>query len=131
MSQRVSVNDYMSTDVVTVTPDMDIHRAIRLLLERQISGVPVIDGRGDLVGVLTTKDCLNIAYSMSYHKEWGGSVSDFMSGDVQTVTADTDVVEVAERFLKSKFHRFPVTRNQQLVGIISRHDVLRALDALW
>lgn len=131
MSQRVSVNDYMATDVVTVTPDMDIHRAIRLLLEKKISGVPVVDDRGGLVGLLTTKDCLNIAFSTSYHNEWGGSVSDFMSRDVQTVTADTDVVEVAERFLKFKFHRYPVIRNQRLVGIISRHDVLRALDKLW
>lgn len=131
MSQSDTVNDYMSTELVTFTSDMDIHQAIRLLLERRISGAPVVDDRGKLVGVLTKKDCLKIAFSASYHKEWGGNVSDFMSRDVQTVEADTDIVEVAERFLNSSFHRFPVTRNQRLVGIISRHDVLGALDALW
>ena len=131
MSRPDTVNDYMSTKLVTFAPDMDIHRAIRLLLEKRISGAPVVDAQGELVGVLTKKDCLNIAFSASYHQEWGGNVSDFMSRDVQTVDADTDIVDVAERFLKSKFHRFPVMRNQRLVGIISRHDVLRSLEDLW
>ena len=131
MSRPGTVNDYMSTELVTFAPDMDIHRAIRLLLEKRISGAPVVDAQGELVGVLTKKDCLNIAFSASYHQEWGGNVSDFMSRDVQTVDADTDIVEVAERFLKSRFHRFPVMRNQRLVGIISRHDVMRSLEDLW
>lgn len=131
MSPPDTVSDHMSTKLVTFTPDMDIHRAIKLLLKSRISGAPVVDDRGELVGVLTKKDCLKTAFSASYHKEWGGTVADFMSRDAQTVEADTDMVEVAERFLKSSFHRFPVMRNQRLVGIISRHDVLTALDALW
>ena len=131
MSQLGTANDYMATELVTFTPDMDIHRAIRLLLERRISGAPVVDERGELIGVLTKKDCLKIAFSASYHQEWGGNVSDFMSRDVQTIEAITDIVEVAERFLNSRFHRFPVTRNGRLVGIISRHDVLRSLEDLW
>lgn len=131
MSRLGNANDYMSTELVTFTPDTDIHRAISLLLEKRISGAPVVNDRGELVGILTKKDCLKIAFSASYHKEWGGNVSDFMSRDVQTVDADTDIVEVAERFLKSKFHRYPVTRKARLVGIISRHDVLRSLEDLW
>jgi CBS domain-containing protein len=131
MKQLGTVNDYMSSELVTFTPDMDIHRAIRLLLKGRISGAPVLDDQGGLVGILTKKDCLKIAFSASYHQEWGGNVSDFMSRDVQTVEADTDIVEVAERFLKSKFHRYPVMRSERLVGVISRHDVLRSLEDLW
>ncbi|NQU70043.1 MAG: CBS domain-containing protein [Rhodospirillales bacterium] len=131
MKQLGTVNDYMSIELVTFTPDMDIHRAIRLLLKGRISGAPVLDDQGGLVGILTKKDCLKIAFSASYHQEWGGNVSDFMSRDVQTVEVDTDIVEVAERFLKSKFHRYPVMRSERLVGVISRHDVLRSLEDLW
>lgn len=121
----------MSSDLVTFSPEMDLHRAIRLLLKHRISGAPVIDGQGRLVGILTKKDCLKIAFSASYHQEWGGRVAEYMSTDVQTVDARSDVVEVAELFLNSRFRRFPVMRNGRLVGVISRHDVLRALDDLW
>ncbi len=121
----------MATDLITVTPDMDIHRAIKLLLERRISGAPVVDGRGELVGILSKKDCLEVAFSASYHQEWGGAVSEYMSHDVQTVEAGTDIVEVAELFRKGRYRRFPVMSNNRLVGQISRHDILRALEELW
>lgn len=84
-----------------------------------------------LVGILTKKDCMKIAFSASYHKERGGPVSEFMSSDVETVSADTDIVEVAELFLKSHFRRYPVMQDERLVGIIARHDILRALEELW
>ena len=131
MTQSATVKDFMATDLATVTPDMDIHDAIGILLERQISGVPVIDEKGKLVGILSIKDCLNIAYSTSYHKEPGGPVSEFMSPDVQTIEADTDIVEVAEIFLKSQYRRFPVMTEGRLIGPISRYDVQRALQARW
>ncbi len=125
------VRDFMATDLVTVTPDMDIHRAIRILLERQISGVPVIGENGELVGILSVKDCLKIAFSASYHQEWAGRVSEFMSAEVQTIESDTDIVEAAEIFLKNRYRRFPVVTDGRVVGMISRYDVLRALEELW
>jgi CBS domain-containing protein len=121
----------MATDLVTVAPEMDIHSAIELLLEREVSGAPVIDGKGDLVGILSIKDCLKIAYSASYHKERGGPVSEFMSSDVQTIEADADIVEAAEMFLKIRYRRFPVMNEDRLVGLISRYDILKALQELW
>ena len=121
----------MATDLVTVTPDMNIHRAIRILLERQISGVPVIGENGELVGILSVKDCLKIAFSASYHQEWAGRVSEFMSTEVQTIESDTDIVEAAEIFLKNRYRRFPVVTDGRLVGMISRYDVLRAIEELW
>jgi CBS domain-containing protein len=125
------VRDFMTTDLVTVTPDMDIHRAIKILLERQISGVPAIGESGELVGILSVKDCLKIAFSASYHQEWAGPVSEYMSAEVQTIESDTDIVEAAEIFLKNRYRRFPVVTNGRLVGMISRYDVLRALEELW
>lgn len=131
MTDRATASDYMSAGPVTFTPETDIHRAIRALLEHRISGAPVLDAEGRLVGVLTKKDCLKIAFSASYHREFGGPVAEFMSTEVKTVEADCDIVEVAELFLNSRFHRFPVVRGGRLVGVISRHDVLRALEDLW
>jgi CBS domain-containing protein len=109
MEHSAKARDFMSTELVT----------------------PVVDAKGDLVGILSIKDCLRIAFSASYHKEWGGSVSEFMSPNVQTIEADTDIVEVVEIFLKSRFRRFPVVANGRLVGLLSRYDALRALEALW
>jgi CBS domain-containing protein len=131
MTRSARVRDFMATDLVTVAPEMDIHNAIKLLLEREVSGAPVIDGKGDLVGILSIKDCLKIAYSVSYHKERGGPVSEFMSSDVQTIEADTDIVEAAEMFLKIRYRRFPVMSEDRLVGLISRYDILKALQELW
>ena len=129
--KSMPVTNFMTTDLVTVTPDMDIHRAMKVLLERQVSGMPVIGKDGELVGILSVKDCLKIAFSTSYHKDWAGSVSEFMSAEVETIESDTDIVEAAEIFLKNHYRRFPVVTDGRLVGMISRHDVLRALEELW
>jgi CBS domain-containing protein len=120
----------MSSRLVTLAPETDIHRAMKTLLENRISGAPVLDERGELVGLLSKKDCLKVAFSATYHKEWGGRVSDYMSREVQTIDAATDIVAVAQIFLKGPYRRFPVLSNDRLVGQISRHDVLRALDEL-
>ena len=131
MNKSARARDYMSAKLITLTPDMEIHQAINLLLKNRISGAPVIDRAGDLVGILSKKDCLKVAFSASYHQDWGGKVLEYMSAEVETVEADTDIVEVAERFVKGPYRRFPVMSDGRLVGQISRHDVLRALEDLW
>lgn len=131
MSQSLSTKDYMTTDVITVAPEMNIHAAIKLLVDKRISSTPVVDNNGNLIGILTTRDCLNVAFSASYHKDSGGRVADYMSGDVETIDAASDIVEVADLFLKSHYRRFPVITNDRLVGLISRYDVLKALADLW
>ncbi len=131
MTGAPKVKDYMSRDLVTVTPDMDLHRAIKLLLQRRVSGVPVLSDDGRLVGILSKKDCLEVAFSASYHQDWAGPVSRYMSTNVETVDADADLVGVADLFRKSGFRRYPVMSGGRVVGIIARHDILRGLDELW
>ncbi len=131
MAETDIVDNYMSTRLVTFAPDFNLHRAIKMLLARGISGAPVVDAAGRLVGILTKRDCLKLAFSASYHKEWAGKVSEYMTRDVETVEAGTDIVEVAELFLAKPFHRFPVMQNDRLIGVITRHDILQALDKLW
>lgn len=131
MRSPISAKDYMSADLITFDPDMDIHRAIKLLLENNISGGPVVDSQGNLVGLLTTKDCFKVAFTASYHQERSGRVAEYMSREVETIDADMGIVDVAETFLKSRYRRFPVIAKGRLVGQISRYDVLKALDDLW
>lgn len=122
-----TVADIMATELVTFSPDTIIHKAIQVLLDQRLSGAPVVDDTCALIGMLSKKDCLKVVLSSSYYQDWGGTVRDYMSPDVSTIDADTDLVSAAEFFLNSTFRRFPVLRDGRLVGQISRHDVLRAL----
>jgi CBS domain-containing protein len=121
----------MASQVVTLTPDMEILRAMELLLEKRISGAPVVDEGGRLAGVLSKKDCLKAALNASYHQEWGGNVADYMSRTVETLDANLDLIAAAERFLASHYRRFPVMEDGRMIGQISRADLLRALVGQW
>lgn len=127
----VKVKDYMSASLVTFTPDMEVLSAIQQLLQNGISGAPVVNEHGDLVGVLSEKDCLKVALHAGYHEVLGGRVSEYMSARVETVDANASIIQVAEMFIKEEFRRYPVLENNRLVGQISRRDVLKALEALW
>jgi CBS domain-containing protein len=126
-----TIADYMSTELVSFGPDDTIVEAMRVLLGRQLSGAPVIDQTGQMVGILSQKDCFAIVYNAAYHQEPGGHVQQYMSREVEHLEADCSVVDAADRFLHSNFRRFPVLREGRLVGLISRHDILRALDELY
>ena len=122
-----TVADIMATRLVTFAPDTNIHEAIHTLVDKRISGAPVVDGDGVLVGVLSKKDCLKIVFSARYHDDWGGPVREFMSSPVATLDARQDLVSAAQVFLESQYRRFPVLRDNALVGQVSRHDILKAL----
>lgn len=130
MSKPTSVQDFMSASLVTFTPEMDVMEAIRLLVEREIAGGPVVDQRGNLVGMLSERDCLKVALGAGYHDEWGGRVAEYMNPNVETVDAETSVLEVARKFIEGRYRRYPVLKDHRLVGQISRRDVLRALQSL-
>ncbi|WP_064697683.1 CBS domain-containing protein [Rhizobium aegyptiacum] len=122
-----TVQDFMAAPAVTVAPQTDIYEAIRLLIEEHISGLPVIDENGRAVGFLSEKDCFKVAFSCGYYQDRGGPVSDYMTRSVVTVSADTDIVTVAEIFLKGPYRRFPVVSAERVIGVISRREALRAL----
>lgn len=126
MIERKTIADYMVSDVVTLPPGLEINQALTLLLERKVSGAPVVDETGDLIGILTKKDGFRAALNATYYKQWGGTVSKYMSKTVETLDADLDVVTAAETFLSSPYRFFPVTREGRMVGILSRSDLLRA-----
>lgn len=131
MTGRPTIADYMATELVALDPGMEINKAMKLLLDSRISGAPVVDDKGRLVGVLSKKDCLKAALNSSYYQEWGGTVADYMAREIETLEADMDLVRAAERFLSSHYRRFPVMRDGRLAGQISRADVLRGLTENW
>ena len=112
---------------VVFTRDTDLLDAVRILVDRRISGAPVVDGRGNLVGVLTERDFLRAALVAGYHGESGGCVGDYMSSDVEAVNADDSLLDVATRFVETKHRRYPVMEDNRVVGLVTRQDVLRAV----
>lgn len=132
MLKKITVKDYMAANLVTFVPDMDIHDAINELVCNKISGATVVDKHGNLVGILSERDCMKVALNAAYHGEMGGKVEEFMSRDVQSVQADMSIVELAKLFYTNRLRRYVVLDEEnRLVGQISRRDVLRALQALW
>lgn len=122
--------DVMVTDLVVLRPETSVHEALTLLMRSGISGAPVLDPHGSVIGIFTEKDCLRAIVRASYHQEPGGSVADTMSRPVHTIGADMDLLEVMELFLRGPYRRFPVLEGTRLVGQISRHDILRAVEAM-
>ena len=117
----------MTTSIVKFTTDMDLIEASHSLVVHEISGAPVVDEHGNLVGILTERDCFKTTLNAGYHEELAGKVSEYMTCDVVTVAPDMSVLDLAIIFLKNNFRRYPVISENQLVGLISRRDVLNAL----
>ena len=131
MPEMPTLKDYISGDPVTFSPETQIVDAVAMMLDHDVSGAPVVDATGNLVGILTAKDCFRAALHASYYQGWSGIVADFMATDVQTLDAGLDLVSAAQRFLDSDFRRFPVLQDGRLIGVILRMDLLRALNAQW
>ena len=123
----LEVRDYMTTDLITVSPRDEITQVVRLLIEHDISGLLVVEEGYRVVGVVTERDCISVATSADYYEEWGGPVERYMSAPVETVAPEENLVDVAERMTKSQYRRFPVVDDGHVIGILTRRDVLRAL----
>lgn len=123
----VRVRDYMSTELVTFRPEMEMMAAVHQLVKTGHSGAPVIDASGKLVGMLSERDCLNIAMIAAQDTCVAGPVSQYMTSKVASVTSDTSLTQLAALFLQNPYRRYPVIDNGKMVGQISRSDVLRAI----
>lgn len=131
MAQRMLVKDYMSRRLTTLKPETEIVRAVHTLIKKNISGAPVVDEDGRLIGMITQIDCLKVVLNAAYHSEYGGTVAELMSAEVETMDPETSMIDAAKQFLKQHYHRYPVLDQGKLVGLISRRDVLRALGDAW
>ena len=139
--------DVMTRRVITVAPDASVLQAARLMLQNRISGLPVVDARGQLVGIVTEGDFLRRAetgterrrpswlqFFMSsgklaeeYVRTHGRKVEEVMSRTPQTVAEDATLEEVVRTMERAGVKRVPVLRGDKLVGIITRANLLHAL----
>ncbi len=125
----VTVEDWMTRRLFTFRPDQTMDQVLDLLLEKNISGGPVIDENNNLVGVISEGDCLKEVVKGKYNNvpTLSGYVRDYMATDVKSVEPELNIFELAQMFLNMRLRRFPVLKNGRLIGQISQKDVMRAM----
>jgi CBS domain-containing protein len=146
------VREIMDGSPATVAPDASVEEVVRTLREHELPGVPVVDGRGGLLGIVTEADLVlpddqGDLHLPHYVNLFGGTVfleslgrfegrlrkafaataADMMTGDPDTVEPDTTVREAARLIHESGHNRLPVVDGDRLVGVVTRLDVLGAL----
>ncbi len=130
MLSKITVAEYMAKRLVTLTEDTNVIDAIKKLLDHKITCAPVVDAKGRLLGMFSEKDGVKVFIESVYNQGMSGKVGDYMSRDIIKVDATSSIVDLAEQFRNSPVRSFPVFENAELVGVISRVDVLRALVAI-
>ncbi len=116
-----TAKEVMQENVVSLLPTATVEQAINLLRELHFSGAPVIDRDGNLVGIISEFALLEVVYDPSIRT---APISKFMTRDVLTVSEDTLLSEVAGILIRHRVRRVPVVRDGQLVGVVSRPDLL-------
>jgi CBS domain-containing protein len=142
--------DVMTRDVISIEPDATVLQAARLMLEHRISGLPVIDQAGKLVGVLSEGDFLRRRETRTEHRRsrWleflmgpgriaaeythshGSKVSEVMTAEVQTVEDSTPLEDIVDVMERRRIKRVPVLCGGQVVGIVTRSNLMRAMVSL-
>lgn len=146
----LQARDIMTKEVVTVNPQLPVLELARLLAEKKINGVPVVDDAGQLVGVVTQSDLIDRArkfelplvitildahfylerpgtFKKNLEKMIGNRVADLMTSPPITISPDLTVEEIAAIMAHKKVHTLPVVAEGKLVGIIGKIDIIRAL----
>jgi CBS-domain-containing membrane protein len=139
--------DVMVRDVVTISPDADVAEAAKLLIEHDISALPVVDDDGSVIGMISEADLLRreeigtekqrpwwleaimpgTALAADFAKSHGQRVSEVMSSDVISATEETSLAEIAAILERNRIKRVPIMENGKLVGIVSRANLVQAL----
>ncbi|WP_411893851.1 CBS domain-containing protein [Winogradskyella sp. A2] len=124
----LKVRDYMTTSLITFSPDQSIQQVVESLIKYKISGGPVVNSRHELVGVISEGDCLKQLSESRYYNMplEHDNVEKRMARNVETIDGNMDVFDAANKFLNSKRRRFPIVENGKLVGQISQKDILKA-----
>ncbi|MBI4557894.1 MAG: CBS domain-containing protein [Candidatus Hydrogenedentes bacterium] len=120
--KHVTAQQIMTQDTLAVETRTPIYDAVRILVERGISGLPVVDADLKLVGILTEKDVLQLLRERPSSRRF---VEDYMTRDVVSFQEDTDLTAIAECLQTHHFRRVPITTDGKLAGIISRRDIIR------
>lgn len=130
--KHLLVRDHMSTNLITFKPDDTLDQVLEILAKKKISGAPVLDEGGSLVGIISEVDCLNEIIKGKYTNTpaFPSKVSEHMTKNVITLPPDMSIFDAAGKFLKLKIRRFPVLQDDRLIGQISLSDIIRAFPKL-
>ncbi len=121
--------ELMTTRLITLRPEMHAVEAAALLLKHRISGAPVVDGAGHIVGLLSEFDCLQAVAAAEYEMDAVDeiqTVQDLMSESFISIGPEVDLFGLATEFIRHRVRRFPVVENGILIGQVSRRDALAA-----
>jgi len=121
-----TAGEIMTRRLVTLDPEMNVFKAIELLIKNRISGAPVVDGKGTLLGMFTEKSCLEVMVDAAYEGLPANLVGSFMNEPADTINEDAGMLSMAQIFLNKQTRRLPVLREGKLVGQVSRRDVIGA-----
>jgi CBS domain-containing protein len=147
---ELTVGEIMQTDVITVGPDTTVRELAGILAEKKISGVPVVDDEYEVVGMVSEADIIvqdaelhfpyyvplldSVIYLQSFNKfedrlrkMFGSKVKEIMSTEVMTIAPDASVRDAATLMADREINRLPVVAEGKLVGIVTRHDIVRAI----
>ncbi len=121
------VKDIMCDRPIAVRPEKTIDEAIELLVDNRVSGLPVVDGQGLLVGVISEVDIINLVYKADIE---GSVVGDYMSRVTQSLEAEASLDDAASIFCGKNIRRIPIVSDGKLVGIVSRRDLIRFIRSI-
>lgn len=130
MERSILASDIMTTNLVTLSPTMEVAKAIEILLKNRISGAPVVNDFGGFLGVFSEKSCIEFLLESAYDQVAASDLMPFVDTSPATILPDSDLLVIAETFIKKESRRLPVLDGETLVGQVSRRDVMRAFHDL-
>src|SRR5690625_1309620 len=112
-----TVKDYMSTNLITFSPDTNVLEITKVLLDKRITGAPVIDDDGNIIGLIDDKDCLRIVVDTLYHNQpiMSHTAREYMSNVMRTININTENTEVANNFLTTPSKRMIVIDEESMI----------------
>lgn len=125
--ESLKAKDYMQTRPITFGADMMVQAAVAKFLNSHQLGGPVVDALGHLVGWVSEQDCIAVMLKEAYYDEPMAQVRDVMRKEVLAVGPDTSILELAEMMMGHKPKIYPVVDEGRLLGVISRHNVMQAI----
>jgi CBS domain-containing protein len=131
MKSLPKIGEFMDAVVPTLSPETQIMKAVDFLLRHRVTGAPVVDADGTLMGMITETDLLKlVTEGIKGEPPTDATVAEYMTPDVVTVPPTVDIYYVAGMFVKNKFRRLPVVKDGKIVGAITRYDLLRVIRTL-
>ena len=121
----MNVQEVMTRDVITMTPKTTIIQAIDLLIDNRISGAPVLKEDGTMAGIISEKDLMVPLDFFGKKKTGDDCVGEFMAKNVTTFSEDASIEEVMETLVTQGIKRVPIVKDNKVVGIVSRRDILK------